>query len=160
MGAEHRRPSVADVELGEDVLGVGADRLVRDAQLASYLRPVSSLSSNPNTWSSRWLKDSVAVCGERCFRVRCQGIRGGCVDAEQAPRLVVGGAIRLGVPQQAPHGSTFVQERPAVAIRFGRQLQGLGQGLASLLPVSLRVLDQRLKEADLEETSGALFDLG
>jgi len=37
--AADRRPSGGDLEFGEDVLGVGGQRVVRDEQLARDLRP-------------------------------------------------------------------------------------------------------------------------
>src|SRR5690349_7750388 len=99
-GAEHRRPAVGDVELGEDVLGVGADRVVRDEQLASYLRPGQLAVEQPQHLDLPVAQRLDGGLRDALPRVRGQGSLDRFVDAEHASRLMPAEAIRLEVAQQ------------------------------------------------------------
>ena len=140
---EDRGPAARHVQLGEEVPGVRAYRVVGDEQLAG------------NLWAGEFAVEQSQhlhlPIGQRVHQrlVWCRPIGLG----QEAGRVRVGHAEPLGSAQQGLHGVAFIEEEACITVWVGSCRERPSQGLQGLRPVVLCVEDQGREHVDLDDAA-------
>src|SRR5688572_4685281 len=149
------RPAV-DVQLGEDALGVGAQGVEGDVELAGDLGSGQVAVEEPQDVQLA-LAQRVR---KRVVARRAGALWGAAGHGEEAAGLVpedVGlAAVAVGgVVQQGEHRVALVEEEAHVAVRFGCLDERLVEGCEGVRPLPRRVKGEGSHHVDLDQAPGA-----